>query len=56
MDLQRVHQVTLENTKLFLKMTCRIILLAITIMSIENLAIKDQWYKFATYQTAYHKK
>ena len=25
-------------------------------MSIENLAIKDQWYKFATYQTAYHTK
>ena len=25
-------------------------------MSIENLAIKDQWFKFATYQTAYHTK
>lgn len=25
-------------------------------MSIENLEIKDQWYKFATYQTAYHTK
>ena len=25
-------------------------------MSIENLAIKDQWYKFATYQTAYYTK
>ena len=25
-------------------------------MSIENLAIKDQGYKFATYQTAYHTK
>ena len=25
-------------------------------MSIENLAIKDQWYKFAAYQTAYHTK
>lgn len=25
-------------------------------MSIENLAIKDQWYKFATNQTAYHTK
>ena len=25
-------------------------------MSIENLAVKDQWYKFATYQNAYHTK
>lgn len=52
MDLQRVHQGHFRKHRL-ISTDC---LSSNTIMSIENLAIKDQWYKFATYQTACHTK